>query len=84
MGSWSLEGEEGEAEQAARSLAASSLTLPAPRPPHSSFGLWLDGDLHRGSSSPCQTFGNPPLVSSGQFTMVEVEVFVCQDTPPLD
>lgn len=51
---------------------------------HSSFGLWLDGDLHHGSTSPCQTFGNPPLAPLGQFTMVDVEVFVCQDTPTVD
>ena len=52
-----------------------------PSPSHSSFGLWLDGDLHHGSSSPCQTFSNPPLVPSGQFIMSDVEVFVCQDMP---
>ena len=51
---------------------------------HSSFGLWLDGDLHHGSSSTCQAFGNPPLAASGQFTMVDVEVFVCQDMPTAD
>lgn len=39
------------------------------------FGLWLDSDLDKGSSSPSETFGNPCLASSEDFEISVVEVW---------
>ncbi|XP_023661962.1 nuclear receptor coactivator 7 isoform X1 [Paramormyrops kingsleyae] len=39
------------------------------------FGLWLDADLCRGSSFPCQTFNNQPLSSKKDFTVQDLEVW---------
>ncbi len=40
------------------------------------FGLWLDSDLHKGSSAPCLTFGNEGLLSHQQdFEVAAVEVW---------
>ena len=36
--------------------------------------LWLDEELNNGHSSSSQTFGNEPLVSSGDFTCSRVDV----------
>lgn len=39
------------------------------------FGLMLDGELHRGSSGACATFGSQTLAGSKTFTIVDVEVW---------
>lgn len=39
-------------------------------------GLWLDADLHHGTSSRCSTFSNPPLSSKQDFTVQNLEVWV--------
>jgi len=43
------------------------------------FGFVVDGDLHRGSSYPCKTYGNPCLVScvedGGKFVVANMEVW---------
>lgn len=40
------------------------------------YGLWLDGVLERGISSPCMTFGNEGLSEEGEkFEVVGVEVW---------
>jgi hypothetical protein len=43
-----------------------------------SYGLWIDGDLNHGSSSHCTAYDNPPLAGSGQFDIVNLELFVLQ------
>lgn len=40
------------------------------------FGLWLDGDLYRGTSVRCQTFDNDPLASSRDFIVRVLEAWV--------
>ncbi|XP_056618856.1 nuclear receptor coactivator 7 [Triplophysa dalaica] len=39
------------------------------------FGLWLDADLHRGSSYSCNTFCNRPLSIHQDFIIQDVEVW---------
>ncbi|XP_021272111.1 TLD domain-containing protein 2 isoform X1 [Numida meleagris] len=39
------------------------------------FGLWLDGDLHRGGSCPCETFNNESLSPRGEFCVQDLEVW---------
>ncbi|NXC49235.1 TLDC2 protein, partial [Penelope pileata] len=39
------------------------------------FGLWLDRDLHRGGSSPCETFNNESLSPRGEFCIRDLEVW---------
>ncbi len=40
------------------------------------YGLWLDGVLEKGISSPCMTFGNEGLSEEGEkFEVVGVEVW---------
>lgn len=40
------------------------------------YGLWLDGVLERGISSPCMTFGNEELSEEGEkFEVVGVEIW---------
>jgi len=39
------------------------------------YGLWLDGDLLKGSSVACETFSNEPLGSSEFFDCLAVEVW---------
>ena len=44
--------------------------------PAAQFGLWLDRDLNKGSSSPCFTFGNPSSLSSQEdFEVATVELW---------
>ena len=38
-------------------------------------GLWMDEYLHRGSSSPCQTFDNECLATQTDFAILGVEVW---------
>lgn len=40
-----------------------------------SFGLYLDADLSRGTTGPCETFSSRPLVPSLEFNCVHVEVW---------
>lgn len=46
-----------------------------------SFGLWLDSELDKGTTSSCTAFNNIPLTGSGephsQFTCAVVEVYNC-------
>ena len=37
------------------------------------FGLWFDGDLNKGRTQPCETFGNPPLTPSSDFCVYCLE-----------
>ncbi|KAK2713259.1 nuclear receptor coactivator 7-like [Artemia franciscana] len=37
------------------------------------FGLWLDGDLYKGRSQACSTFGNEPLSEDEDFVVKQVE-----------
>ncbi|MGH0152583.1 UNVERIFIED_CONTAM: hypothetical protein FKN15_063572, partial [Acipenser sinensis] len=37
------------------------------------FGLWLDSDLYRGSSYPCETFSNEPLSKKMDFIVQDLE-----------
>jgi len=48
------------------------------------FGLWLDGDLEKGSTGPCDTYGNPPLSQAlGEtFRVVRVELYGFGDVGP--
>ncbi|XP_054724274.1 oxidation resistance protein 1-like [Uloborus diversus] len=39
------------------------------------FGLWLDGDLDRGRSVPCDTFDNEPLASEEDFVIKTLEAW---------
>uniref|UniRef100_A0A8D0FYI6 TLDc domain-containing protein n=1 Tax=Sphenodon punctatus TaxID=8508 RepID=A0A8D0FYI6_SPHPU len=39
------------------------------------FGLWLDGDLNRGGSHPCETFSNETLSLTEEFFIQELEVW---------
>ena len=40
------------------------------------YGLWLDGSLERGLSSPCPTFGNEQLSEEGKkFDIMGVEIW---------
>jgi len=39
------------------------------------FGLWIDNDFLRGSSSPCETFMNSCLASSEQFKCLDIEIW---------
>lgn len=41
------------------------------------FGLWLDGNLEKGSTGPCETYGNPPLsqTTGETFRVVRVELY---------
>ena len=42
----------------------------------SAFGLWLDGELDKGSTSCCQAFNNAPLTSTGaDFSCAAIEVY---------
>ncbi|TMW56564.1 hypothetical protein Poli38472_006574 [Pythium oligandrum] len=49
-----------------------------------SFGLYLDSDLSRGTTGPCETFSSRPLVPSHEFNCVHVEVwgFTTSDKHP--
>ncbi|KAI5094440.1 nuclear receptor coactivator 7-like isoform X2 [Silurus meridionalis] len=38
-------------------------------------GLWLDADLHHGTTSKCSTFNNQPLSSQQDFTVQNLEVW---------
>lgn len=40
-----------------------------------SFGLCVEQDFQRGSTGPCDTFGNEPLCPDENFEIVDVEVF---------
>ncbi|XP_077804698.1 TLD domain-containing protein 2 isoform X6 [Macaca mulatta] len=40
------------------------------------FGLWLDGDLFHGGSSPCATFNNEVLARREQFCVQELEAWL--------
>ena len=40
-----------------------------------SFGLCVESDFQRGSTGPCDTFGNEPLCSEENFWIVDVEIF---------
>ena len=48
---------------------------PAPSFFSGQFGLWLDGDLHRGGSYPCATFNNDVLARREQFCIEELEAW---------
>lgn len=37
------------------------------------FGLWFDGDLNKGRTQHCETFGNPPLTPSSDFCVYCLE-----------
>ncbi|XP_051659239.1 TLD domain-containing protein 2 isoform X4 [Manacus candei] len=39
------------------------------------FGLWLDGDLHRGGSCRCETFHNETLSSREEFCVQDLELW---------
>lgn len=39
------------------------------------FGLWLDGDLDKGSSHMCTTFNNDILTTKEDFHIVNLEVW---------
>lgn len=39
------------------------------------FGLWLDGDLYHGRSSPCKTFGNPRFSQKEDFVVQDIEIW---------
>ncbi|XP_048085620.1 oxidation resistance protein 1b isoform X3 [Alosa alosa] len=39
------------------------------------FGLWLDGDLYRGRSHSCKTFGNPMLSKKEDFVVQDIEIW---------
>ncbi|KAG8195322.1 hypothetical protein JTE90_028466 [Oedothorax gibbosus] len=39
------------------------------------FGLWIDGDLYRGSSLQCQTYDNDPLAPSNDFIIKTLEAW---------
>ena len=40
------------------------------------YGLWLDGNMEKGISSHCMTFGNEPLSEEGEkFEVVGVEIW---------
>ena len=43
----------------------------------SQFGLWVDGDLNRGSTATCSSYQNEPLTGDGKvdFRCSAVEVF---------
>ena len=41
--------------------------------PH--FALWLDSELHHGSSGECSTFGSPQLSSAPDFQVAQLEVW---------
>ncbi|XP_039254995.2 oxidation resistance protein 1-like isoform X1 [Styela clava] len=43
------------------------------------FGLWLDSDLYRGCSHPCDTFKNKVLSSEEDFIIQTVEVWMIKD-----
>ena len=45
----------------------------------SHFALWLDSELHFGSSGACETFGSPCLASSEEFKIDRVEVWAASD-----
>ncbi|XP_031442273.1 oxidation resistance protein 1b isoform X2 [Clupea harengus] len=38
-------------------------------------GLWLDGDLYRGRSHSCKTFGNPMLSKKEDFVVQDIEIW---------
>lgn len=40
-------------------------------------GLWIDGELSKGRSMKCDTFGNSPLSDgdNGDFTILRIDVF---------
>ena len=46
------------------------------------FGLWLDGELDRGSTATCAAFNNAPLTGNGEvdFKSAAVEVFYCSNS----
>uniref|UniRef100_A0AAY3ZYT0 Nuclear receptor coactivator 7a n=1 Tax=Denticeps clupeoides TaxID=299321 RepID=A0AAY3ZYT0_9TELE len=46
------------------------------------FGLWLDADLHQGSSFSCHTFHNVPLLPHHDFTVQELEVWTFEYSKP--
>lgn len=41
----------------------------------SHFAIWLDGDLHNGTSGTCETFGSPCLSSAPEFRIEQLEVW---------
>ena len=55
-------------------LLVTALCLSFP-PPSGQCGLWVDEYLHRGSSSPCQTFDNECLATEPDFAILGVEVW---------
>ncbi|KAJ3096095.1 hypothetical protein HDU97_006217 [Phlyctochytrium planicorne] len=44
------------------------------------FGIWLDEDLHKGTTDNCLTFGNDPLTGNGdkEFECLNLEVYAFQ------
>jgi hypothetical protein len=42
------------------------------------FALYLDNDLHRGSSGPCATYNSPCLASQEEFACLDCELFALQ------
>ena len=50
-------------------------SVPLLPPPSGQCGLWVDEYLHRGSSSPCQTFDNECLATEPDFAILGVEVW---------
>lgn len=43
--------------------------------PSGRFGLWLDGDLQRGGSLPCETFANETLSARDLFRVQSLELW---------
>ncbi|RYG62554.1 hypothetical protein EON64_17650 [archaeon] len=39
------------------------------------YAIYLDGDLHRGTSGPCETFASPCLAADEEFACMACELF---------